>query len=84
MGKSAEKSLPVTYLLCLLLGLLGAHKFYLGHQAAGVSYLVLTGLACLGSFMDIGFVLAAIVIGLCLLDLFLIPRHVRQANGHFG
>ena len=38
---SAEKkSKAVTILLCMFLGWMGAHKFYLGNTAAGVIYLI--------------------------------------------
>lgn len=60
----AEKSVGVTYLLWLLLGILGAHKFYLGRPGMGVLYLLTAGLLGVG----------------LLVDLFTIPSQVRTAN----
>lgn len=77
----APKNLPLTYLLCLLLGLLGAHKWYLGHYPAGVVYLLLTVAGVASASWGIGFVFGGLVILLCLIDLLLIPGHVRVANG---
>lgn len=77
----APKNLFLTYLLCLLLGLLGAHKWYLGHHPAGTVYLLLTVAGVASASWGIGFVFGGLVILLCLVDLLLIPGHVRVANG---
>lgn len=77
----APKNLLLTYLLCLLLGLLGAHKWYLGHHRAGAVYLILTVAGVASASWGIGFVFGGLVILLCLIDLLLIPGHVRRANG---
>lgn len=77
----APKNLLLTYLLCLLLGLLGAHKWYLGHYRAGAVYLILTVTGTASASWGIGFVFGGLVILLCLIDLLLIPGHVRVANG---
>ncbi|MGC5583043.1 NINE protein [Ornithinimicrobium sp. W1665] len=60
------KDVGITYLLWLLLGVLGAHKFYLGRPGMGVLYLLTLGLVGVG----------------LLWDLFTIPRQVRAYNGH--
>ncbi len=78
---TSPKSLALTYLLCVLLGLFGAHKWYLGHRSAGALYLVLTVVGLASASWGIGFVFGALVVLLCLLDLLLIPGHVRAANG---
>lgn len=75
------KNLLLTYLLCLLLGVLGAHKWYLGHYPAGAVYLILTVAGVTSAAWGIGFVFGGLVILLCLIDLLLIPGHVRAANG---
>jgi TM2 domain-containing membrane protein YozV len=77
----APKSLALTYVLCLVLGPLGAHKFYLGHLRAGIGYAVLTAVGLLGASWGIGFVFGGLVLLLCLVDLLLITGHVRRANG---
>lgn len=42
----------VTFLLCLFLGFLGAHKFYLGRKAMGILYLCTVGLFGIGWVVD--------------------------------
>ena len=59
-----QKDVGITYLLWLLLGVIGAHKFYLGRPAMGVVYLLTLGLLGVG----------------LLVDLFTIPRQVRAHN----
>jgi RND superfamily putative drug exporter len=58
------KSLLVAYTWWLLLGLFGAHHFYLGRKGWGWTYLGTVGLLALG----------------WLTDLFLLPRYIRAAN----
>jgi RND superfamily putative drug exporter len=60
----AAKSLAVAYLWWILLGLFGAHQFYLGRTRRGWLYLGTAGVITLG----------------WLLDLFTLPAQVRQAN----
>lgn len=50
MGKPRNKW--VSFLLCLCLGFLGAHKFYEGKAGMGVLYLLTGGLFCIGWFVD--------------------------------
>lgn len=78
---STPKSLAVTYVLCVVLGPLGAHRWYLGHRTAGIIYLVLTVAGLASAPWGIGFVFGGLVLLLCLVDLFLIPGRVRAANG---
>lgn len=68
------KSTGVAYLLWLLLGCWGGHKFYLGRPMIGLLYLLTFG------FLGIGVII----------DLFTMPSQVRGANdrlmresGHF-
>ncbi|GAA1120084.1 TM2 domain-containing protein [Citricoccus alkalitolerans] len=75
------KNLLLTYILCLPLGLLGAHRFYLGHRALGVVYLILTVAGLASAPWGIGFVFGGVVLLLCLLDLVRLPGLVRRANG---
>jgi TM2 domain-containing membrane protein YozV len=69
-----KKSVGASYVLCLLLGGLGAHRFYLGYTGTAVVQLIL-GL--------LGFVLVLTWPPLwiwLLVDLFLIPGMVRTRN----
>lgn len=61
---SQAKSTGIAYLLWFFLGALGAHKFYLGRIGMGFAY-----------FFTLGF----LTIGLWI-DLFTLPRQVRNAN----
>ena len=46
------KSWSVTFLLCSLFGLLGAHRFYSGHWKKGLLYLFTLGLVGIGWLVD--------------------------------
>lgn len=59
-----QKDTGIAYLLWLLLGAFGGHKFYLGRIGWGVAYLLTFG------FLGIG----------VLIDLFTLPSQVRNAN----
>jgi len=48
-----EKNLLVAYILWLLLGIFGAHKFYLGRPVMGVLYLFTCGLLLIGWLIDL-------------------------------
>ncbi len=74
MYDANKKSAGVTYLLCIFLGGVGAHRFYLGRTASAVGQLAL-GL--------LGFVIFVTWIPLwiwLIVDLFLIPGIVREEN----
>jgi len=62
-GRS-DKSLGVTYLLCLFLGFFGVHHFYLGKWQRGLWYLFTFGLLTIG----------------LLVDLFTLPWQVKRVN----
>ena len=49
----SDRNRVVAIILCLLLGMLGIHKFYLGKNGQGVLYLVTGGLCGLGVFIDL-------------------------------
>jgi len=58
------KNLFIAYLLCLLLGILGAHKFYLNRPLLGVLYFFSGGLILVGWIYDI----------------FTLPRQINEYN----
>jgi TM2 domain-containing membrane protein YozV len=70
-----KKSVGASYVLCLLLGGLGAHRFYLGHTPTAAVQLVL-GVA---GFLTGGLTWPPLWVWL-LVDLFLIPGMVRKRN----
>ncbi len=43
----------VSFILCLLLGFIGGHKFYEGKVGMGILYLFTGGLLCIGWIIDI-------------------------------
>jgi len=59
-----EKSLALAYLLWFLFGILGVHQFYLGKVGRGVSYVFTAAWLTVGWWID----------------LFTLPRQVRQVN----
>ena len=75
MYDANKKSQGVSYLLCIFLGGVGAHRFYLGHTGTGVVQLVLWLLGWVTLFV------AWIPLGIwVLIDLFLIPTMARDHN----
>ena len=49
---SEKKGLPA-YLLCMLLGLFGAHRFYVGKIGTGIIWLLTLGVLGIGWLVDI-------------------------------
>jgi TM2 domain-containing membrane protein YozV/Zn finger protein HypA/HybF involved in hydrogenase expression len=47
------KSQLVAFLLCFFFGLLGIHRFYLGHIGMGILYLLTAGLCGIGALIDL-------------------------------
>lgn len=75
------KSAGVAYLFAILLGEFGAHRFYLGRIGSAVAQLILwmLGFVLVWFLVGIPILMAAVV--WWIVDLFLIPGMVRQANG---
>ena len=75
-----KKSTGITYLLWLLLGGIGAHRFYMGRTGTGVIYLALQVLGWVTMATGLG-IFMFIAVGIWwLIDAFLIPSMVRQNN----
>ncbi len=49
----SSKSRLVTLLLCLFLGILGSHRFYVGKIGTGIFYLFTLGFGGVGIFIDL-------------------------------
>lgn len=64
------KNIVAAYLLCIFLGDLGIHRFYLGRKGSAIAQLILT-------ITIIGLVVSAVW---KIVDLFLIPGIVRENN----
>ncbi|MCW5731799.1 MAG: NINE protein [Alphaproteobacteria bacterium] len=75
-----RKSAAIAYLLLLFFGLLGAHRFYLGHVGSATALLLLT-LASLALIpFHVGWGLAWLPPLWLLTDLFLVPAMVARHN----
>ena len=57
-GTDSEKSRLIALLLCLLLGNLGIHRFYVGKTGTGVLWLFTLGLIGIGSLVDLIMIIA--------------------------
>lgn len=77
---TAPKSMAVSYILWILLGHFGVHKFYLHQNIQGVVYLVLTVLGYLTIGFFVGYVFLIPLWSMLILDLFWIPGRVRRLN----
>lgn len=51
--QTSDKSKTVALILCIFLGVLGIHRFYVGKIGTGILYLFTGGLFCFGWFIDI-------------------------------
>lgn len=75
-----KKSVLVAYLLWFLLGVLGAHRFYLGRTSSAVAMLLISLVSFPLMLVAVGFVTWFAVIVWAVIDLFLIPGIVREFN----
>ena len=50
---ASEKNKWVAFLLCLFLGALGIHRFYVGKTGTGILYLCTLGLLGIGMVIDL-------------------------------
>ena len=78
--EAGKKSMGITYVLWLLLGGLGVHRFYMGKIGSGVAILVINILGWLTIIAGIGFLFLAIVGVWLIVDAFLIPGWIRTHN----
>jgi TM2 domain-containing membrane protein YozV len=74
------KSTGVAYILWLLLGGIGAHKFYLNKAGMGILYIALGALGGFFWLFLLGWIFHIPLAILMIIDLFTIPRQVRDAN----
>lgn len=81
MRYDANKKSPlIAYLLWFFLGMLGAHRFYLGRTGSAIAMLVLTLVAFVMMLVLIGHLLIFIPFIWMIVDAFLIPGMVRDFN----
>ena len=72
--------MAVAYALCALLGLVGAHRFYLHERGTAVALLLVTLASVALMVIAIGFLTIWISVAWVLVDLFRIPKLARQAR----
>ena len=72
--RSAERHIAVAYALCALLGILGAHRFYLNERGTAVALLLVTLASVALMVIAIGFFTIWISVAWVLVDLFRIPK----------
>ncbi|MFV0460320.1 MAG: NINE protein [Actinomycetales bacterium] len=78
------KDVGVTYLFALLLGGFGAHHFYLSRIGFGLTYLILWLVGWFTVWFGLGFVIFLGLFVAIIVDLFLIPSYVRDANARLA
>jgi TM2 domain-containing membrane protein YozV len=79
-ARQGRRSIGLAYALCLLGGLFGLHRFYLGRDlaASGMAMITLVSLPLIGSGLGLlGFVVSGTW---AISDLVLIPAMAREAN----
>ncbi|AKQ55151.1 TM2 domain-containing protein [Bordetella hinzii] len=80
MYDANRKSVGVAYLLWLFLGGAGGHRFYAGKTGSGIAMLILTISGVILSIIGVGFLLLLAVGIWAIIDAFLIPGWIRNAN----
>ena len=78
--EASKKSAGVAYLLWFFLGMLGAHRFYLGRGGSGAAQLILTIIGLLTVVVFVGALILGGVGLWVLIDLFLIGSWVKIHN----
>jgi len=76
----ARKESSTAYVLAIFLGGFGAYLFYLGRTGSAVTMLMLTLIGAFTALFVVGFFIVGAVWIWLIVDLFLIPSYVRQAN----
>lgn len=75
------RTLAIAYILALVLGGLGAHRFYLNEKGTAMALLLVTLSSVALMVVAIGFFTIWISIVWVLADLFLMPGLARRATG---
>ncbi|WP_424466721.1 NINE protein [Pseudoclavibacter helvolus] len=78
------KEVGITYVLAIFLGALGIHNFYLGRTGIAVTQLVLYLVGWATAWLGVGLLLIFGVSVWIIVELFLIPQFVREANARLA
>lgn len=74
------KNVALTYILLLLVGMFGAHRFYLGKTGTAITQLVLTLVGMMTLIFVVGYILLFVVSIWVLIDVFLVYREINRQN----
>lgn len=74
------KNVALTYILLLLVGMFGAHRFYLGKTGTAITQLVLTLVGMMTLIFMVGYILLFVVSIWVLIDVFLVYREINRQN----
>ena len=80
MPNDTGKSVALAYALLVLAGVFGAHRYYLGEKGTATALLIVTLASVVLMTVAIGFFTIGIALGWVVVDLFFIPRMVRNAS----
>jgi TM2 domain-containing membrane protein YozV len=72
------KSIVLAYLLLVVVGYLGGHRFYIGRPYSAVTMLILFLMGWVTRIVGIGFIILAVVGIWMLVDAFLIPKMIQE------
>ena len=79
-----KKSMVVSYLLWFFLGMLGAHRFFLGQKHSAVAQLALFIVGLVTSFLGVGLIVLGGLAIWVIVDAFLIPGWVTEHNNNLA
>ena len=79
-NRSGGKSIALAYVLLVLVGEFGAHRYYLGEKETATALLVITLASLVLMTVAIGFLTIWISVAWVIVDLFLVPRMARSHN----
>lgn len=77
--KGNKKSVLIAYVLTVLLGVVGVHRFYVDRSESGFWMMIVFSLGVLSPTL-MGMLMVGVVSIWTLVDLFFIPRLVREYN----
>jgi TM2 domain-containing membrane protein YozV len=83
-ASSKAKSIPLAYLIWVLTGAIGGHRFYLGKISSGLVMLLLFTVGLITLSAGVGAVILAVVWFWTLVDAVLIPDMVQQQTTDSG
>lgn len=75
-----KKSFPTALLLAFILGIFGAHRYYVRRIPTGLMQLGLTVLGFLTQWLLIGYVFTFLVVAWVIIDLFRVHAMVEEVN----